>query len=117
MGYSDFGRLKAPWWPFVNWFMGYVLELPIAQSTLALTAYYRPYWNVQNHMKYNDYLPDLNNETEEKNEDHKRRLMSVNSFVLWMWQDDDVVVPKISCWFGTEDADGKPIELMDTQLY
>ena len=55
---------------------------------------------------------NVNNENEDfKNPLFKERLTSVKNFGLFMWMQDEIVVPKESEWFGFWD-DRRDIHLM-----
>lgn len=48
---------------------------------------------------------------------YKERLINAKYFVMFMWQDDDMVVPKETQWFSDWDRQGNEIPLKDQQLY
>ena len=67
---------------------------------MAPADYYRPWWNIDRYYEKSIFLPDINNEDEQKDVGYKARLTSVKNFGLWMWLQDNTVVPKESEWFG-----------------
>jgi palmitoyl-protein thioesterase len=79
------------------------------QSRLVPAQYYRDPSTEQDYNNYLDnsnFLADINNERELKNVKYKANLGSLTNFVMWMFEDDNLVVPKESSWFeevnGTE---------------
>ena len=46
------------------------------------------------------FLADINNEREEKNEEYKANLVKLQKFVMVKFEDDTVVDPRGTEWFG-----------------
>lgn len=79
------------------------------QSRLVPAQYYRDpstEHDYNNYLENSNFLADINNERELKNNKYKANLGSLTNFVMWMFEDDTLVVPKESSWFeevnGTE---------------
>ncbi|KAF5007153.1 hypothetical protein FDECE_6506 [Fusarium decemcellulare] len=76
------------------------------QRQLVPAQYYRDPEDYDNYLEYSNFLADINNERELKNEKYKANIASLTNFVMWMYQDDTMVIPKESSWFeevnGTE---------------
>ncbi|XP_019089395.1 PREDICTED: palmitoyl-protein thioesterase 3-like isoform X1 [Camelina sativa] len=57
--------------------------------------------DIKNYLEHSKYLPKLNNERPgEKNSTYKDRFTSLHNLVLIMFEKDNVLTPKESCWFG-----------------
>jgi len=81
------------------------------------------YWNdpldQDNYLNYNVFLPDINNEKEKKNDTYKQNLMALQNFVLVKFDEDSMVVPRETSWFGYYDPgqDQTTVTLFETPLY
>lgn len=63
-----------------------------------------------------NFLADINNEREEKNETYKQNLASLKRFVMYLFQDDETVIPKESGWFSEVNG-SSVIPLQERQMY
>lgn len=66
------------------------------------------------------FLPKLNNELpDQKNSSYKHRLSSLQKLVLIMFEDEEVVIPKETSWFGyyPDGAFNPVIPPQQTKLY
>lgn len=61
------------------------------------------YWHdpikEQDYINYSIFLADINNE-KNMNYDYRKNLMQLRNFVLVMFENDSMVMPKESAWFG-----------------
>ncbi|KAG7410744.1 Alpha/Beta hydrolase protein [Fusarium sp. MPI-SDFR-AT-0072] len=91
----------------------------LVQSSLVPAQYYRNPATEADYNKYlenSNFLADINNERELKNEKYKANLSKLTNFVMWMFEDDDLVIPKESSWF--EEVNGtEVIPLRARELY
>ncbi|EXM31513.1 hypothetical protein V3481_013795 [Fusarium oxysporum f. sp. vasinfectum] len=91
----------------------------LVQSSLVPAQYYRNPATEADYKKYlenSNFLADINNERELKNEKYKANLSKLTNFVMWMFEDDDLVIPKESSWF--EEVNGtEVIPLRARELY
>ncbi|CAH8277959.1 unnamed protein product [Arabidopsis lyrata] len=72
-----------------------------AQDNLAPSGYYKNPHNVTEYLKGCKYLPKLNNERpDQRNQTYKDRFTSLQKLVFVLFQNDTVIVPKESSWFG-----------------
>jgi len=62
--------------------------------------YFRSPLDYDTYLEKNIFLADINNERPVKNETYKQNLISLNEFVMIMFEYDITVVPKQSEWFG-----------------
>ncbi|CAH8267158.1 unnamed protein product [Arabidopsis lyrata] len=71
------------------------------QDHLAPSGYIKIPTDISEYMKSSKYLPKLNNEIpNERNSTYKERFTRLKNLVLIMFQNDTVIVPKESSWFG-----------------
>lgn len=83
-----------------NVWSGYV------QSNLVPAQYYRPPMEYDNYLTSSNFLADINNERGEKNATYKKNLAKLENFAMYMFEQDQTVIPKETSWFsevnGTE---------------
>ncbi|RKF53164.1 Palmitoyl-protein thioesterase 1 [Erysiphe neolycopersici] len=75
----------------------------VVQNYLVPAQYFRDPSKLADYAYYltsSNFLADINNEREEKNQIYKQNLASLKRFVMYMFQDDETVVPKESSWFA-----------------
>ncbi|KFZ06556.1 hypothetical protein V501_07308 [Pseudogymnoascus sp. VKM F-4519 (FW-2642)] len=76
------------------------------QSRLVPAQYFRDPEDMENYLANSNFLADINNEREVKNEGYAANLRKLENFVMYMFDEDVTVVPKESAWFaevnGTE---------------
>jgi Palmitoyl protein thioesterase. len=79
---------------------------PTVQSRLVPAQYYRNPNEFNQYLEHSNFLADINNERVVKNEQYKKNIAQLESFVMYMFEDDKTVIPKESSWFhdvnGTE---------------
>jgi len=92
---SAFGLLKANTWS------AYV------QSHVVPAQYYRDPKDLETYLEHSGFLADINNERQDKNVTYKQNLVKLKGFVMYMFEEDETVVPKESSWFAevVEDDD------------
>ncbi|KAK9202574.1 hypothetical protein WN944_017785 [Citrus x changshan-huyou] len=90
------------------------------QDHLAPSGYYKIPTDIPDYLKGCKFLPKLNNEiVNERNSTYKERFASLENLVLIMFEQDSVLVPKETSWFGYY-PDGSFDTLLpaqQTQLY
>lgn len=74
------------------------------QSRLVPAQYYRDPEQYEKYLKHSNFLADINNERQHKNEKYRENIMKLENFVMYMFEDDTTVIPKESAWF--EDVNG-----------
>ncbi|KAL9368837.1 hypothetical protein Peur_040036 [Populus x canadensis] len=81
------------------------------QAHLAPSGYLKFPNDISHYMEKCSFLPKLNNEIpEERNTTYKGRFSSLQNLVLIMFENDNVLIPKETSWFGYyPDGDFKPI--------
>ncbi|CAG0912437.1 unnamed protein product [Notodromas monacha] len=88
------------------------------QNSLVPAQYWQDPFHLDAYRKYSSFLADINNERE-RNESYVRNLGQVGNLVLVMFNNDSVVQPRESEWFGFYDAgqDKKVHSLQQSALY
>lgn len=71
-----------------------------AQSTLIPAQYFRNSEDLDNYLLYSNFLADINNERAEKAEAYKKRIAALDRFVMYKFQDEDVLSPPEGSWFS-----------------
>ncbi|KHN98428.1 Palmitoyl protein thioesterase [Metarhizium album ARSEF 1941] len=89
------------------------------QSRVVPAQYYRPVedegYNM--YLENSNYLADINNERELKNEAYKENLATLSKFVMFLFENDTVSIPKESSWFGEVQVNGRYMPLRERRLY
>lgn len=86
------------------------------QSHLVPAQYFRDPLQYDNYLEYSNFLADVNNERELKNQTYKENLEKLERLVMYMFEDDTTVIPKESSWFA--EVNGTDVqELKDRVLY
>ncbi|KAJ3033398.1 hypothetical protein HK097_004856 [Rhizophlyctis rosea] len=91
--------------------------LPWIQHRVVQAQYFKDAKHYEEYIAGNIFLPDINNELPDKNETYIQNLKSLNKFVMIQFEEDDMVVPKESAWFGYWNEDGQVIPLKEQPLY
>ncbi|GAO19993.1 uncharacterized protein UV8b_01053 [Ustilaginoidea virens] len=89
------------------------------QSRLVPAQYYRPAdaAELQDYLDGSAYLADVNNERQLKNEAYGKNLASLDHFVMYLFENDTVSIPKESSWFGEVSGDGRYTPLRERAMY
>ncbi|KAJ6114478.1 hypothetical protein N7486_000256 [Penicillium sp. IBT 16267x] len=88
------------------------------QAHVVPAQYFRDPEELEPYLEHSAFLADINNERAEKREDYKRRLSSLNGFVMYMFENDTVVVPKESAHFAdVNSTDGSVTSLQKRRIY
>ncbi|PSS25824.1 hypothetical protein M430DRAFT_39858 [Amorphotheca resinae ATCC 22711] len=76
------------------------------QSRLVPAQYFRDINQYDNYLEHSNFLADINNERALKNQTYKRNLERLEKFIMYVFEEDQTVIPKESGWFaevnGTE---------------
>ncbi|KAK7531204.1 palmitoyl protein thioesterase [Phyllosticta citricarpa] len=93
------------------------------QNRLVPAQYYREVNETtglgsDNYLEFSNFLADINNEREFKNETYKKNLASLKKFVMFVFEDDTTVIPKETGWFAEVNAtSGKVTPLKHRPMY
>ncbi|POS88146.1 hypothetical protein EPUL_001344 [Erysiphe pulchra] len=91
----------------------------VVQNYLVPAQYFRDPSKLADYAYYltsSNFLADINNEREEKNQTYKQNLASLKRFVMYLFQDDETVVPKESGWFAEVNS-STVTPLQERQMY
>ncbi|RLN16032.1 palmitoyl-protein thioesterase 1 isoform X2 [Panicum miliaceum] len=90
------------------------------QAHLAPTGYLKIPTDMEDYLKGCRFLPKLNNEIpSERNATYKERFSSLENLVLIMFEDDAVLIPRETAWFGyyPDGAFNPVLPPQETKLY
>lgn len=88
------------------------------QSTLVPAQYFRKEEELEKYLENSNFLADVNNEREVKNQTYKENLMKLEKFAMYMFSEDVTVIPKESAWFSeVNTTTGEETKLKDRLLY
>jgi len=90
------------------------------QSTFSFATYWKDPFNLEDYLYYSQFLADINNERDQKNQTYKKNMLSLNSFLLVASPDyDEIVVPRTSPWFDFffPNSESKVQNFNDTDMY
>jgi len=80
--------------------LGEMAYSSVVQRHLAQANYFRDPMRIDEYLKGDLFLADINNDLGVKNHAYATRFASLNKLVLVMAQDDTIVVPRETEWFG-----------------
>jgi len=86
------------------------------QSRLVPAQYFRDPTQYEEYLESSNFLADINNERVLKNKTYKENLEKLEQFVMYMFEDDETVIPKESGWFA-EVEDAKVTPLRERDIY
>ncbi|KAI1775135.1 alpha/beta-hydrolase [Hypoxylon cercidicola] len=69
------------------------------QSRLVPAQYFRDPADLDSYLEYSNFLADINNERELKNETYAKNIANLENLVLYVFEDDTTVIPKETAWF------------------
>ncbi|GME94070.1 unnamed protein product [[Candida] boidinii] len=87
-----------------NFFLKSQVFNPKVQNKVVQAQYFRDPYNWEQYLTKSEFLRYANNEGELYNGTYKDNLLNINKLVLVLFEDDGMVVPKESAWFGDTDA-------------
>ena len=88
------------------------------QHNLIPAQYFRDPEDLDPYLESSNFLADVNNEREVKNETYKENLKKLERLVLYVFAEDTTVVPRLSGWFyETNKTSGAITKLKDRALY
>jgi palmitoyl-protein thioesterase len=68
---------------------------PLVRNRVLQAQYYKNQADIDNYLSHNKFLTDINNEFA-LNESYKKNLESLERFVMYVFENDTMVVPKES---------------------
>ncbi|CAL3965229.1 unnamed protein product [Diplocarpon coronariae] len=72
----------------------------LVQSRLVPAQYFRDPEQMADYLEHSNFLADVNNERQPKNQTYKRNLESLERFTMVLFDQDETVIPKESGWFA-----------------
>lgn len=93
------------------------------QSRVVPAQYYRTLNETtglasDDYLEHSNFLADINNEREVKNETYKQRIASLENFVMFMFEDDTTVIPRESGWFAEVNTTSEKVQpLKERAMY
>jgi palmitoyl-protein thioesterase len=94
---------RCDWWKKILQMGAYS---PLVRSWVMQAQYFKDPRNMGPYYAYNDFLQDINAdwlEAEKRNATYAVNLGSLEGFYLYMFEEDEIVVPRESSWFGLVD--------------
>lgn len=89
------------------------------QAVLVQAQYWHDPTKQQEYVEVSQFLADINNEREVKNETYKTNLNQLENLVMVMFENDTMVVPRESAHFGfyADGQDKTVVPLQQTKIY
>ena len=96
-----------------------VFSLQWIQKMFTPAQYWHDPFNQPSYVAGSQFLADINNEREEKNQSYKQALLALKNLVLVKWTKDTSVIPRESSQFGFYNlgGDNTTITLQEMPLY
>lgn len=70
------------------------------------------------YLEASNFLADVNNEREDKNEEYAKRIAALEKFVMYVFEEDTTVIPKETGWFAEVNAtSGVVTDLRNRKMY
>ena len=89
-----------------------------SQSRLVPAQYYRDPEDLDNYIDYSNFLADINNEREFKNDTYKENMKKLGKFAMFMFANDTTVVPKESAFFSEVNTTSDEVkQLQERKIY
>lgn len=88
------------------------------QTKLVPAQYFKNAEDLGSYLEYSNFLADINNERKEKNGTYGQNMRGLEKFVMYLFDEDETVVPKWSGWFEEYNVtSGKRTRLQDRDMY
>ncbi|XP_022158124.1 palmitoyl-protein thioesterase 1-like, partial [Momordica charantia] len=107
--------------PIVEILFDVAVYTDIVQNLTTAATYYKVPEQIEEYVKNSKFLPKLNNERpEERNVTYNDRFSSLNKLVLLMNEEDSLLTPRETAWFGyyrDGSTDRQVVPATETNLY
>lgn len=90
---------------------------PWVRENIVQAQYFKDPLQIDSYLRYNIFMPDINNERDDKNAAYADNLASLQRLVLFRFDEDTTVVPRDSAWFSFWDGAETVIPLKEQPLY
>lgn len=88
------------------------------QSHLVPAQYFRDPEELDQYLLHSNFLADINNERDVKNETYKTNMKRLNRFAMYVFEDDDLVIPKETGFFAEVNrTSGHVTDLRNRTIY
>lgn len=117
-GISEFQKCgpTSYWCKSTEYLLRFNTWSQFVQSRLVPAQYFRDPLQMENYLLYSNFLADINNERILKNKTYKKNLSKLENFVMYIFEDDVTVIPKLSGWFA--EVNGTEVtELRERDIY
>ena len=98
--------------PF-NYITRMVVYTSVIQNNVGPAGYFRDPYNYDDYLKGATFLPDLNNEKNRTLSIIKENYENLEKILLIKFEDDTMIIPKETAWFGFYDKDGETLVKME----
>ncbi|KAJ1965656.1 hypothetical protein GGI12_000603 [Dipsacomyces acuminosporus] len=87
------------------------------RSHVIQAQYFKDPARIDQYLKHNIFLPDINAEVSKPDDIYRGRLLGLRRLVMVKFSDDSMIYPRSSSWFGYVDQASNEIPLQNTTLY
>ena len=88
------------------------------QGKLVPAQYFRDPEDLESYLEHSNFLADINNEREVKNETYIDNMKRLESFAMYLFANDTTVVPKETGWFAEVNTTSEEVtKLQDRKIY
>lgn len=94
-----------------------VVYYSFIQNHVGPAGYFKTYDNVQAYLKGSTFLPELNNEESQFNEEYKRKMSDLEKLILIKFEKDTMIIPKETAWFQFYNEKKELLGFRDTDEY
>lgn len=98
--------------PF-NFIVGNLVYTSFAQNHVGPAGYFRNPHDYNSYLEGSTFLPDLNNEKNTNLTLVKEKIGGLEKILLIMFEEDTMIIPKETAWFGFYDVDGETVVKME----
>ncbi|KAL9615454.1 MAG: hypothetical protein Q9167_000132 [Letrouitia subvulpina] len=119
-GISEFQKCSQNDWLCQSWesFLKSNTWTTFAQSRLVPAQYYRDPEDIESYLKNSNFLADINNERQKKNDTYRQNMKKLRRFAMYMFSEDVTVVPKETAYFSEVNTTSNEVtKLQDRQIY
>jgi len=103
----------------VEWLLSFGAYVSFVQDNVIQAQYFKDPMDYSSYLSSNILIADINNEKTSQNSTYKQNLITLNTFALFKFENDTVVVPRDSSWFGffAIGSTSKMVEMRNQDIY
>lgn len=109
-------KTQSAWCWLMREILAYGAYTSWTSNNIIQAQYVKDPQRLSEYMKYNPFLPDINNEYKDKNSRYAANLGSLDKLVLFRFSNDTVVIPQDSAWFSFFNG-SELIPMRDLDIY